>query len=46
MADHTGFILSAYGFAIFVVAVMIVTILADYRQQSRALARLNADKDL
>ena len=46
MADHTGFILSAYGFAILVVVVMILAIVADHRQQSRALARLNADKDL
>jgi len=45
MADHTGFILSAYGFAGLVVVAMVVAILADYHRQARALARLNADKE-
>ena len=45
MADHTGFIVSAYGFAILVVVVMIVAIVADYRRQNRALTRLNADQE-
>lgn len=45
MADHTGFIVSAYGFASLVVVAMVVAILSDYRRQRRALARLNADKE-
>ena len=45
MADHTGFIVSPYGFAILVVVVMIVAIVADYRRQNRALTRLNADQE-
>jgi heme exporter protein CcmD len=45
MADHTGFIVSAYGFALLVVVVMVAAILSDYNRQRRALAQLNADQE-
>ena len=42
-APHTGFIVAAYAIAAFVIATMIVTILADHRSLKRQLRRFGDD---
>ncbi|HLH97707.1 MAG TPA: heme exporter protein CcmD [Xanthobacteraceae bacterium] len=42
LGPHASFIISAYGFAVLVVAVMIAWVAIDHRQQTRRLAELEA----
>jgi heme exporter protein D len=42
LGPHAAFIVSAYGFAILIVAAMIGWIIVDHRRQTRSLADLEA----
>jgi heme exporter protein D len=42
LGPHAGFIVSAYGLAILIVAAMIIWITVDHRRQTRSLADLEA----